>query len=212
MSRRISGPEKAKMPGEQYKEWFAHATFTTDWTSHHFDTWDATLRDRRERVTSALEIGAWEGRSTLFWLNYFPCARVTCIDTFAGSTEHHLNFAQHVGAIEQRFDANIARFAARIEKLKAHSRDALPALGVAGRRFDFAYLDGSHRSVDVYADAWLTWPLIRRGGVLLFDDYTWEDLPDEMDRPRLGIDAFLASAAGTFRELHRGLQVLIEKV
>jgi predicted O-methyltransferase YrrM len=98
-----------------------------------------------------------------------------------------------------------------VEKVKAHSRDALPSLGVAGRRFDFVYLDGSHRAVDVYADACLAWSMVKPGGAMLFDDYTWVDLPEEMDRPKLGIDAFLLAAAGSFRELDRGLQILIEK-
>jgi predicted O-methyltransferase YrrM len=199
------------MSSAPYDAWFKDATFTTDWTTHHFATWETVLRDRRDRATDVLEIGAWEGRSTIFWLNYFPTCRVTCIDTFAGSAEHHLAYPEQTSTIEQRFDANVAAFGARVDKVKARSSDALPSLGVAGRRFDFIYLDGSHRALDVYADACLAWPLIRSRGALLFDDYTWTDLPDEMDRPKLGIDAFLKAAAGSFREVDRGLQILIEK-
>ncbi|MEA2929885.1 MAG: hypothetical protein QOG38_2313 [Hyphomicrobiales bacterium] len=199
------------MSNEPSDAWFRHARFTTDWTTHHFATWESILRDRRGRISDALEIGAWEGRSAIFWLNYFPACRVTCIDTFAGSAEHHLAFAGHVGEIEQRFDANVAPFGSRVQKLKAKSQDALPLLAIEGRQFDFVYLDGSHRAVDVYADACLVWPMVRRGGVLLFDDYTWTDLPDERDRPKLGIDTFLRANAGSSRELHRALQILIEK-
>jgi predicted O-methyltransferase YrrM len=97
-----------------------------------------------------------------------------------------------------------------VENIKAHSKDALAVLGVTDRRFDVVYLDRSHRAADVYADACLAWSMIRPGGVLLFDDYTWLGTPDEMDRPKIGIGAFLQSAAGSFRELDRGLQVLIE--
>jgi predicted O-methyltransferase YrrM len=199
------------MTGTHIDAWYEGATFTTDWTTPHAATWDAILRDRRDRVVDVLEVGAWEGRSTIFWLNYFPACRVVCIDTFAGSAEHHLSHVDHVQTIEQRFDANLARFGSRVRKMKAHSRDALPALGVADARFDFVYLDGSHRTVDVYADACLTWPMIRRGGALLFDDYTWVGMPDEWDRPKVGIDAFLRAAAGSLHEVHRGLQILIEK-
>jgi predicted O-methyltransferase YrrM len=158
-----------------------------------------------------LEIGSWEGRSAIFWLNYFPNSQITCIDTFTGSAEHHVAFSDYVGGIEQRFDANLAPFASRVEKIRAASRESLPALAVMGRRFDFVYLDGSHRAVDVYADACLAWPMVRRGGALLLDDYTWVGMPDEKDRPKLGIDAFLLTAAGSFREIDRGLQILIEK-
>ena len=169
------------------------------------------LQSRRERVVDVLEVGAWEGRSTIFWLNFFSNSRVTCIDTFGGSAEHQIDFSDSLPAIERHFDANLAPYAPRVEKIKAHSKDALSLLGVTGRRFDFVYLDGSHRATDVYADACLAWPMVRPGGALLFDDYTWIGLPDEMDRPKIGIDAFLRSAAGSFREIDRGLQVLIEK-
>lgn len=199
------------MSKAQYAVWFKDKTFTTDWTTHHFATWESLLLDRRDRVTDVLEIGAWEGRSAIFWLNYFPESHLTCVDTFMGSSEHQTAFADELGTIEQRFDANVAEFGSRIEKMKARSQEALALLGVMGRRFDFVYLDGSHSAVDVYADACLAWPMVRTGGALLFDDYTWVDLPEEMDRPKLGIDRFLSTVAGSSREVHRGLQVMIEK-
>jgi predicted O-methyltransferase YrrM len=194
-----------------YDAWFKNATFTTDWIAPHVATWGTVLHDRRDRVADVLEIGAWEGRSAIFWLNYFENSRVTCIDTFAGSAEHHVAFSDQVASIEQRFDANLVPFGARVEKIKAHSAAALPQLAIARRRFDFVYLDGSHRAVDVYTDACLAWPLLRRSGALLFDDYTWVDMPDEMHRPKPGIDAFLEMTSGSFREVDRGLQILIEK-
>jgi hypothetical protein len=46
----------------------------------------------------------------------------------------------------------------------------------------------------------------RPGGVPLFDDYTWVDMPNEMDRPKIGIDAFLLATAGSFRVLDHGLR------
>jgi predicted O-methyltransferase YrrM len=199
------------MSGPTYDDWYQRTTFTTDWTTHHFATWERILRSRRERVVDALEVGAWEGRSAIFWLNYFPASRLTCIDTFGGSAEHHVAFAEGLAAVELHFDANMTPYGARVEKIKAHSTDALSLLGVKGRRFDFVYLDGSHRAADVYADACVAWSIVRPGGVLLFDDYTWVDMPDEMDRPKIGIDAFLLAAAGSFRVLDHGLQVLIEK-
>jgi Methyltransferase domain len=200
-----------RMSGASCDAWYEGATFTTDWTTHHFATWKRILRSRRERVVDALEVGAWEGRSAIFWLNYFPGSRLTCVDTFGGSAEHHVAFADGLAAVERHFDANVTPYGARVEKIKARSTDALSLLGVQGRRFDFVYLDGSHRAADVYADACIAWSMVRPGGVLLFDDYTWVDMPDEMDRPKIGIDAFLLSAAGTFHEINRGLQVLIEK-
>src|SRR5262245_36458650 len=103
------------------------------------------LAPYRGRTTRVLEIGSWEGRSALFFLNFLPRARLTCVDTFAGGQEHQEaaaaspEEAHALEALEQRFDGNVRAFAARVEKIKANSADALAQLGVSKRRFDIAY-------------------------------------------------------------------------
>ena len=52
-----------------------------------------------------------------------------------------------------QFDATSPAFADRVEKIKGSSTSVLPELGIAGRRFDLAYVDGSHMAADVYSDA-----------------------------------------------------------
>ena len=76
-----------------------------------------------------------------------------------------------------------AAFADRVEKLKGSSATVLPELGVGGRRFDLAYIDGSHVAADVYRDAALIWPLIEPGGWIMFDDYEWDGMEEELDGP-----------------------------
>ena len=92
--------------------------------------------------------------------------------------------------VEKRFDANTRAFRKRIEKLKSNSTDALVALGLKDRRFDVAYIDDGHRASEVYSDGMLTWPLMKRGGLMIFDDYQWDEMPRKMDNPGPGIDAF----------------------
>ena len=77
----------------------------------------------RQAPVRVLEIGSWEGRSALFFLNYFPAGHLVCVDTFGGSVEHHLNpyFAALVPETERKFDANTAAFAGRFEKRKGPS-------------------------------------------------------------------------------------------
>ena len=164
-----------------------------------------------------LEIGSWEGRSALFFLNFLPRARLTCIDTFAGGQEHQEaaaaspEEARALGALEQRFDANVRAFAKRVEKIRANSAHALAQLGVNKRRFDIAYIDGGHRAAEVYTDAVMTWPLMNRGGMMIFDDYQWREMPERLDNPGPGIDAFLKSIEGQHRVAHKRYQVSIVK-
>ena len=134
-----------------------------------------------EKPARVLEIGSWEGRSALFFLNYLPLSSIVCIDPFEGNVEHQLDahFRQLVPKAEAQFDCNLAAFADRVEKIKGSSTTVLPTLGVSGRRFDLAYVDGSHMAADVYSDAVLTWPMIEPGGIVIFDDYEWELMDHE---------------------------------
>jgi len=197
-----------------YAAWYAKKDFSTDWTSSRIPIFTYVLSGRREGIRNVLEIGSWEGRSAIFFLNYFSSCKLTAIDTFAGSSEvfHSSKWLQAAVDCERRFDANIAEFAARVEKIKGRSSEVLARLATQFKRFDFIYVDGSHHSADVYSDAALSWPMLVRGGVLAFDDYEWNLMASEAERPKLGTDAFLASHEGQYRELYRGYQIIIEKL
>jgi hypothetical protein len=194
--------------------WNAGKSFTSDWATWLFPIWERAFGGDRSRELRILEIGSWEGRSALFFLNYFPRCQLTCVDTWAGSVEHFNDptFAAVVPEAESRFDGNVAEFSNRIEKIKAPSSVALPQLGIARRRFDIVYIDGSHYAADVYADAVLTWPMVARKGVVIFDDYEWDIMKQPHERPKPGIDAFLATVEGKYRELVRAYQVIIRRL
>lgn len=194
--------------------WYDGKDFSCDWTTDRIPLWADILRGHRDRPARVLEIGSWEGRSALFFLNYLPQARIVCIDTFGGNAEHHLDdyFAALIPATEGRFDRNVAAFAERVEKIKGASGAVLPELAIAGRKFDIVYVDGSHFAADVYSDAALVWPMVAAGGVVIFDDYGWELMNNERERPKLGVDAFLAGIAGQYRLLHREYQLVIARL
>jgi predicted O-methyltransferase YrrM len=193
--------------------WYAGKNFAHDWTTWHFPTWFKLLRNYRWRRTDVLEIGSWEGRSAIFFLNYLPRCRLVCVDTFEGGKEHRADADLHLflKQVENRFDANVREFRPRVEKIRARSADGLTALGLRQRRFDIAYIDGSHLAADVYMDATLTWPLMVRGGLVIFDDYLWDNQEGPSEIPRPGIDAFLATIEGQYRMVWNGYQIAIVK-
>jgi predicted O-methyltransferase YrrM len=197
----------------EFSAWFSGKSFSTDWTSRFFPVWASLLAPRRDQALEILEIGSWEGRSAIFFLQYLRNCRLTCIDTFRGSAEHLLRHKWRVELpyVEQRFDRNLAEFNGRVQKIKDTSSQALVRLLAEKRRFDVVYIDGSHHSADVQADAMNCWPLMRDRGIVIFDDYEWTFFSDEIDRPKLGVDAFLLEHSGQYRELHREYQLIIEK-
>ena len=60
--------------------------------------------------------------------------------------------------------------------------------------FDFIYIDGSHQAPDVLFDALLGFELLRVGGIMVFDDYLWQEPleggTDPIPCPKIFIDAF----------------------
>ena len=198
---------------ENFASYFERKSFSFDWTSSNFDVWVGLLTERRAEPLRILEIGSWEGRSAVFFLNFLPASKIVCIDTFSGGREHWLRkrLLAALPFIERRFDANLAEFSGRVEKRKAKSIDALGDLALDQRRFDLVYVDGSHAAIDVYRDALLSWAMLNPRGIMILDDYEWPEPLPERAKPRLGVDTFLATLAGGYKELHRGYQVIIAK-
>jgi predicted O-methyltransferase YrrM len=80
------------------------------------------------------------------------------------------------------------------------------------RTFDFIYIDGSHIARDVLIDACMSWPMLKNGGVMVFDDYMWAGSPLLLHRPKPAVDAFTSIFGQELLVLHNGYQVAIQKV
>lgn len=193
--------------------WYAGKEFSSDWTSWHFPVWTNVLAHLREQPCDVLEIGSWEGRSAIFFLEFLPRSRVTCVDTFGGGTENHASPSEscQIPLIEQRFDANLRSYGPRAEKIKATSVEALTGLARSDAAFDLIYVDGSHLRDDVMVDSLLAWPLLRPGGVLIWDDYAGGQDKPAAERVMPAVEVFLAWHFGEYVELHRGYQVVVQK-
>lgn len=184
--------------------------FSQDWFTPNIPHLAGLLQPWQGRDgLSFLEIGCFEGRSTVWFLENVltaPSSTITCVDTFRGSDEHD-PLAVDPDALRAVFQTNIARFGTRVRVLEGDSRVVLRSMA-PDARFDLVYVDGSHRAPDVLSDAVLSWPLVRPGGLLVFDDYRWKGTGS---RPRVAIDAFLRVHRGTYELLHKGYQVAIRK-
>jgi predicted O-methyltransferase YrrM len=195
----------------EWDRWFQGKTFTTDWSSGNFVHWARILDRFRDRETRVLEIGSWEGRSAVFFLELLQKSRITCIDTFTGGPEYS-GLEDAVASIEDRFDVNLASYGDRVRKMKSRSVPALDQLGQDNEIFDVVYIDGSHARDDVLMDSILAWRLLTPNGICMWDDYTW-GLPDvpSARRPQHAIDAFLDLHSDELQVLETSGQVMVEK-
>lgn len=188
--------------------------FTEDWSnvrSYWTDMFD-DLGWAGKPDLRFLEIGCYEGMTTLWLIDNVltdETSTITTIDTFEGSMEF-----QHLGVdgnSYERFITNVGDHidSGKVITLVGSSQDLLRTMhGV----YDFVYVDGSHLAADVLADAVMSWPLLRQGGLMVFDDYAWS--PDAHPRltPKLGIEAFAAVYENRLRVLHVGWQFVVEKL
>lgn len=174
--------------------------FTEDWLSMHLPHWErlffALLGWDPEAPRQVVEIGSFEGRSTLWFLDRLlrhPDSRIACIDTFEGGAEHD---AAQTAGLHERFRANLEASgqAHKAEVLRGDSVSGLAALVARGTRADLVYIDGSHEAPDVLADLVLGFRLLPPGGLVLCDDYLWTreetTRADILDSPKLAIDVF----------------------
>jgi len=174
--------------------------YTTDWFTRHLPIWNPLLTATKPK--KILEIGSFEGRSTVFMINnatkYNDDVEIHCIDTWLGSPEHgDTDFTQ----VEARFDANVKEAKQEVFenvtviKHKGTSLEQLSKLVVEGHlsTFDWVLVDGSHLAADVLYDAIFAFKLARVGGIIVFDDYNVLEAPDlenNLDFPKIAIQSF----------------------
>ncbi|MBN3458566.1 class I SAM-dependent methyltransferase [Mycobacterium sp. DSM 3803] len=191
----------------------AQGEFKERWFDMNIEQWCVTFSRELNRADELriLEIGSWEGRSTLFFLNYFPNAQLTAVDTWAGSDEHHFNATPDLRDLETRFDGNLGPHAARVVKRKGSSLYVLPQLIDEAEEYDLIYVDGSHFADDALTDSVNAWRLLKQGGVMIFDDVMWPAYRRAHANTAWAIASFLKYHAREFSILHAGYQIIIRK-
>jgi predicted O-methyltransferase YrrM len=179
--------------------------FTNSWFDRHKAVWRPLLDELGP--ARVLEVGSYEGNSTTYLIETLASYRnveIHCIDSWEGGIEHKAGGSAEADMteVEARFHHNVkvaqgrVSHEARIILHKGFSNTQLPKLLAEGKQgyFDFAYIDGSHQAPDVLLDAVLGFELLRTQGIIVFDDYLWQELlssgVDPIRCPKMAIDAF----------------------
>lgn len=181
--------------------------FSVDWFSNNIPTWTATLKRYKGKECNALEIGSYEGRSASWLLENILThskSRLTCVDNF---TQRDLATK---GNVETIFKANMSKYGKKCKLLKGNSSDVLKFPSLLKQRFDIIYIDADHRSKHVLEDAILSFPLLKPGGIMIFDDNT-DNKEHDNKCPKPAIQAFTNAFANDIKVVSSKWQVIISK-
>lgn len=178
--------------------------FTADWCGWLQKSWKDLLSDYKGRDNlTFLEIGSYEGRSSLFWCDEILTGEnsiLVCIDPWKTNNA------------ECNFDHNTLPLQETKKLIKIKDRSENYVSKFDDGFFDFIYIDGWHKSFAVLRDGVNYFSKLKNGGIMLFDDYEWTN-PDykENQLPKVGIDMFLEVYKDKIDIIYKKYQVAIRK-
>ena len=108
--------------------------------------------------------------------------------------------------IDPLFRGQYSKFLKNTHAIREHviiyrdySDHVLPTLNK--KNYDFIYIDGDHSEKGVYLDAINAYPLIKKEGIILFDDYNWQH---KSQVTKNGIEKFIKEYENHITVLFRG--------
>jgi predicted O-methyltransferase YrrM len=127
------------------------------------------IRQRQPHAT--MEIGLANGASALTIL--------ASLEEFSGGMYMHTSIDPFQETLWNNVGLQLVEnqgLAGHFELIQEFSSRALPRLLGEGRTYDLVYVDGSHTFDNVFIDYYYSVRLLEKGGVILFDDCTTDDV------------------------------------
>jgi len=176
--------------------------FTENW----FDSEDLEkfLPLKTKKELHILEIGSFEGKSTIWFLDNLlqnPNSTITCVDPWTTYSQdsnsfnnyskdnNEWDFTQHKNTF--LYNINETGFKNKVIVTQGFSHEILPELIVKNKKFDIIFIDGNHVSPFVLTDSVMSWYLCNSNGIIIFDDYLWKRGFGETLTPKLAVDSFI---------------------
>lgn len=199
--------------------------FSETWFDIAIQGWSQIFPNIKHEIKNVLEVGCYEGRATV-WLceNVLDDKNINynydIIDIFEGSlsesgmdaTKEKLK--QNDSFIEENFRHNISFFPNVDFKIhKGFSQNILPTFPQE-EKYDFIYIDASHKADDTFVDAYYAHKMLKVGGIIIFDDYGWKNPlnPHISQSPQLGIEIFNTMYEEQYTIILKGYQIGFQKI
>jgi hypothetical protein len=210
----VPGDNQLKQEDALYKQTNkTNYIFTVDRFSYNIQIWTYYLKELKNKPNLRfLEIGSFQGRATVWLLENIltdDTSAITCIDTFEGFVNYIFHCKNDIKNVFDIFCYNISKFKNKVNIIKDKSQIALKQIN---EQYDFIYIDGDHKAPTVLEDAILSFPLLKKSGIMIFDNYMLFEMKKFVDNPKPAIDAFLEIYAHKIIVLYKNYQVIIKKL
>ena len=200
-------------------------TFTENWFT---DDGLSTLNEiEPNEEIHILEIGSFEGKSTIWFLENFlqnKNSTITCVDPWMDYSQDHDSLNSYFREenewnlterkTKEIFLHNIIESSNSNKVIirQGFSDKILPSLITEQKMYDIIFIDGNHTAPYVMMDTIMSWTLLKKGGIIIFDDYTWGlDKPSTL-RPKESVDYFMLTFADYVTELYSNYRKIIKKI
>ena len=179
-----------------------------DWFSKNIPIWNFIFKNENifSKKINYLEIGSFEGRSTIFMAENIKNIHINVVDPFVASEElSNIDFK----LIFKTFTNNIAAFK---NKIKINKTTSDIFFKKNKKKFDIIYVDGAHNKEQVKSDSLNALKYLNKDGIIIFDDLLWGFFnKDSCNNPINALLPFLRKNINKIKVLHLNYQLIIKK-
>jgi len=200
-------------------------TFTEEWFTH--DGLSVLNDIDNTKELHFLEIGSFEGKSTIWFLDNIlqnENSTITCVDPWMSYSQDQDSLNSYFKEenewdltkrkTKEIFLHNIVESgdSSKVTIRQGFSDKVLPCLITEQKMYDIIFIDGNHTAPYVMMDSIMSWPLLKKGGIMIFDDYAWglDNLPTL--RPKESVDYFMLSFSDYIKEIYCDYRRMIKKI
>ena len=162
--------------------------FSNKWFLNNFEIFNYFLPENKNEKFNYLEIGCFEGLSSFYVLSQFKFVNAYFVDIWDEPNKNSKSLTSDFNKVEKLFDENLSKF--NFTKIKDDSVISMRKLLRKNMNFDFIYIDGSHNGEDILSDAIEAFKILKKGGLIFFDDFLQYELNRKI-QSYVGIEKFL---------------------
>jgi hypothetical protein len=181
-------------------KWFKNNAFYWDIFFNKFSLYRKKLQ--------ILEIGSFEGYSSVFFLKNFKNSKLSCVDMWKNNQEQK---EFNMNKIEKTFDKNTYIYKKNLLKFK-QSSDLFFKKNCNKKKFDIIYVDGDHFYKTVFRDLTNSYYVLKKNGLMIIDDLQYNFYKNPNYNPISSIVIFLTIFYKEIKILKVTNQIIIKKL